>query len=656
MQSSTSIVGLGFEAENRNLQLNGSIVTFGEHRYLRIMVPLHGDLHSFPAYFDQTLDKLVKHMGSQTTEIRIVSSNSQTLPFQALLESIAKVRQAIPEKVIRALSAQHIIEYAAREKKQVEHILTDLQRAGVNSIDGRGAGLFFKNFRNHLGARFLPSKTWLNIHRQAHKLGLTSDATMSYGYGEGPKARLRHLEVLRELQDETHGFVSFIPLPNPFCLSDDQTQKREPGYDDLSLIAMARIYLDNFQMIRLPWGRFGLDFCQIGICSGANDLEGALTANQRVPRFKIFRSVDKPTLEHLAQRANYVAQQRTSLRVPQSGNRFKPDSNVDMLLYKVEKGTNLTASDVKTLASKATLFQLGHCGEIIKKRHNISDSTFFSPKLIVDADSLRKPYDELSDLMGAWGRELEGKQGCSVVIDFAAGKSKSTPLAAEKVFTVMQHLVKSGNETSFTLLGVKELWSMAQREKLPFQQLLRNLKALNTVVIEGSSHETEADLTPTEVREMHSAIHGTDIASIAKVELQTPYVGKSIILWDEFIDRLTLLNDVQERTHGLLAVKIEPASRANVSIVEFLKALSIARILLKNVTNIMCTFARTPLIQSRVSSAIPQLSQLAPICHAFGANDSGLVDAQQVPLLNGSFASANQPLSPRDARFFALRA
>src|SRR5258705_1309412 len=166
--------------------------------------------------------------------------------------------------------------FARIAKVSTKETLVKLKEAGVDSLPGGGAEIFHPRVRKIICDHKVSGQMWLSIARQAHEIGLRSNATMLYGHVETEEERVDHLVKLRELQDQTHGFVTFIPLafhPDNTALS---YVPKPTGYADLRNIAVGRLLLDNFEHIKAYWVMLSPSIAQIALRFGANDLDGTV--------------------------------------------------------------------------------------------------------------------------------------------------------------------------------------------------------------------------------------------------------------------------------------------------------------------------------------------------------------------------------------------
>ena len=181
-----------------------------------------------------------------------------------------------PRLHLKCFTAIEILHLAWLAKKSVEQTLTELKAAGLDSLTGGGAEIFRPEVRSAIAKGKESAGEYLDVHRTWHKLGGRSTCTMLYGHVESLADRVDHLWQLRVLQDETHGFVGFVPLPYQPEDNDIPVEKPPTGFDSLRTIAVSRIYLDNFDHITAYWVGMGLKLAQVALSYGADDLHGTI--------------------------------------------------------------------------------------------------------------------------------------------------------------------------------------------------------------------------------------------------------------------------------------------------------------------------------------------------------------------------------------------
>jgi len=177
---------------------------------------------------------------------------------------------------LKCFTAIEILHLAWLAKKSVEQTLAELKEAGLASLTGGGAEIFRKEVRSQIAKGKESAEEYLDVHRTWHRLGGRSTCTMLYGHVESLADRVDHLRQLRALQDETHGFVGFVPLAYQPEDNDIPVDKAPTGFDSLRTIAISRIYLDNFDHITAYWVGLGMKLSQVALSYGADDLHGTI--------------------------------------------------------------------------------------------------------------------------------------------------------------------------------------------------------------------------------------------------------------------------------------------------------------------------------------------------------------------------------------------
>ncbi len=215
-----------------------------------------------------------KEMGAK--ELHIVGGLHPSLPFDFYIEMLREIHNRHPQIHIQAFTAVEIAHLATISGLSVEQTLTALCEAGLGSLPGGGAEVFASRVRTMLCAEKLPGEQWLDVMRTAHRLGLRSNATMLYGHIETPQEKIDHLIKLRELQDETGGFLAFIPLSFHPENTDIPNTAGSTGIGDLRHIAIARLMLDNFSHIKAFWIMLGIKLAQVSLSFGADDMDGTV--------------------------------------------------------------------------------------------------------------------------------------------------------------------------------------------------------------------------------------------------------------------------------------------------------------------------------------------------------------------------------------------
>ena len=209
--------------------------------------------------------------------LHIVSGLHPTWKFEHYLEILRAVHEKFPALYIKGFTGVEITHFAKISNRSVEEILTELKAAGLQAIAGGGAEILSNRVRNLLCPKKATADEWLNVARTAHKLGLKTNASMLYGHIETIEERVNHLIKIRELQDETGGFQTFIPfpfLPKNTALENKITQTSM--WDDLRTIAISRLMLDNFKHIKAYWVMLTVPVAQVALNFGADDIDGTV--------------------------------------------------------------------------------------------------------------------------------------------------------------------------------------------------------------------------------------------------------------------------------------------------------------------------------------------------------------------------------------------
>jgi aminodeoxyfutalosine synthase len=220
------------------------------------------------------------------TEVHMVGGMVKDVALDYFLELLPRMKEAHPELHIKAFTAVEIDTYARWAKLSHEDVLRKLVDAGLGSMPGGGAEIFDEDVRSVICDHKCGAETWLAVHRTAHGLGLRSNATMLYGHIEEHRHRVDHMLRLRELQDETGGFMTFIPLafhPENTRLAERyELPSSTTGFDDLKNVAVGRLLLDNFSHIKAYWIMMSPAVAQIALSFGVDDIDGTVVEEKIV--------------------------------------------------------------------------------------------------------------------------------------------------------------------------------------------------------------------------------------------------------------------------------------------------------------------------------------------------------------------------------------
>jgi aminodeoxyfutalosine synthase len=225
---------------------------------------------------EQIVGRAAEAESRGATELHIVGGLHHQLPYDWYLNVVRIIHQAHPRLHLKAYTAVEWDWFARLTGRPTRDLLAEFKDAGLGSLPGGGAEIFHPEVRDKICEHKADAGEWLRIHREAHALGLRSNATMLYGHIEEPRHRIDHLCRLRTLQDETGGFQTFIPL----AFHPDNTGlahiAKPSGMTDLKVMAISRLMLDNFPHIKAYWIMLGIKTAQVALSFGADDIDGTV--------------------------------------------------------------------------------------------------------------------------------------------------------------------------------------------------------------------------------------------------------------------------------------------------------------------------------------------------------------------------------------------
>lgn len=237
-----------------------------------------GEAGAYAMTIDEVMDRARSYYSQiPFTELHIVGGLHPTLPLDYYTGMLAAVKSEFPNVHIQAFTAVEIAHLAEISGLSVRDTLAALKDAGLGSLPGGGAEVFSPRVRGIICPEKIPATDWLDIMRQAHQLGIKSNSTMLYGHVETHRERVEHMVALRELQDETGGFMTFIPLK--FHSSNTKLAHLAAplnAIDDLKVYSIARLMVDNIDHIKVFWIMLGLKFAQVALSFGADDFDGTV--------------------------------------------------------------------------------------------------------------------------------------------------------------------------------------------------------------------------------------------------------------------------------------------------------------------------------------------------------------------------------------------
>ncbi len=217
-----------------------------------------------------------KHYHPGIQEFHITGGHNTTVPFQYYVDSLKALKAHFPNVTIKSYTGAEIEFFSRISGLSFKQVLETLIEAGLDTLTGGGAEILSERYRKKMSVNKATTDQWLEVHRTAHQLGLKTHATMLYGSIETLEERLQHMIYLRNLQDETNGFMVFIPLAvQPKSVSAG-IQRRTSAFEDLRTMAISRLMLDNFPHIKAYFINIGTQLTQIALTFGASDVHGTM--------------------------------------------------------------------------------------------------------------------------------------------------------------------------------------------------------------------------------------------------------------------------------------------------------------------------------------------------------------------------------------------
>ena len=292
---SSDLLAVGALADAKNRERNGDRVFFASNQHINptnvcvlrntcVFCSFARSPKEDGAYtrtLEEVLAEAARAKSAPTREFHIVGGLHPKLTLAYYTDMIRALREAYPGVHVKALTAVEIAHLARIERCSFREVLVRLKEAGLTSLPGGGAEVFGNAVRMTIADRKLAGEDWLEVHRQAHALGIPSNCTMLYGHVETVRDRAEHLLRLRDLQDETGGFLTYIPLayhPDNNVLGEELgwQGRATMGVDDLMNLAVGRLVLDNIPHVKTHWPMVSAFVSQVALHFGCDDLEGTV--------------------------------------------------------------------------------------------------------------------------------------------------------------------------------------------------------------------------------------------------------------------------------------------------------------------------------------------------------------------------------------------
>ena len=253
---------------------------------------------------DQVLERVKFAADQGATQIMIQGGVNPELGLSWFEELFARVVVEYPKVDVHSLSVSEVLGLSKVEEMSVPDVLKRLKAAGMKSLPGAGAEILVERVRKRISARKVQPQAWLDVMRQAQLLGMPTTATMMFGSVETDDERIEHMLVMRDLQDETHGFTAFIPwyyVPHKTPLRG----KEATGLEYLRVLAVSRLFLDNFPHLQASWLTPGLKLGQLALFYGCDDMGGTILEEQVVHDAGSTNEATRKDLENLIVTAGF---------------------------------------------------------------------------------------------------------------------------------------------------------------------------------------------------------------------------------------------------------------------------------------------------------------------------------------------------------------
>ncbi|MCR2806200.1 aminofutalosine synthase MqnE [Paenibacillus soyae] len=288
LYESDDLLTIGQLANEVALRKNGKKVYFIENMslYFTNVCEAHcafcnfrkdeGDPGAYTLSGEQMIEYVEQHIHPGVREFHIVGGHNQHVPFQYYVDSLKALNEKYPDVTLKAYTAAEIDFFSRISGLSYKEVLQELMKAGLKSLTGGGAEILSDHYRKKMRVTKADVSQYLDVHRTAHNLGLRTHTTMLYGSIETKEDRIRHLMQIRELQDETNGFLVFIPLSMQPINPKAGIRRRNSAFEDLKTIAISRLMLDNFQHIKAYFINIGVQLTQVALTMGASDAHGTI--------------------------------------------------------------------------------------------------------------------------------------------------------------------------------------------------------------------------------------------------------------------------------------------------------------------------------------------------------------------------------------------
>ncbi|MDR1552276.1 MAG: aminofutalosine synthase MqnE [Prevotellaceae bacterium] len=315
---SRNLSALALLANEKRKQINGNYVFFNKNFHIEpTNICIHNcrfcsyrrsvnDADSWDYNINEMLEICKKHYGKDISEIHIVGGVHPNRNLDFYCNLIVEIKKIFPAVHIKAFTAVELDYMISKANLTLEEGLLKLKNAGLNSIPGGGAEIFDSEIRKQICHQKSDANAWLKIHKTAHKLGIASNASILFGHIETYSHRLEHLELLRNLQDETHGFNAFIPLKYKNFNNAISETGEVNDIEVLKNFAVSRIFLDNIPHIKSYWPMLGKNLAGFALHFGADDMDGTIADSTKI--YSMAGAEEKNPSMTTAEMVNFIKQ------------------------------------------------------------------------------------------------------------------------------------------------------------------------------------------------------------------------------------------------------------------------------------------------------------------------------------------------------------
>lgn len=576
------------------------------------------------------------------TDLHVVGGLTKKLNLDYYIELFRTAKKMLPEIVIQGLTAVEIQWLADLERLTVEDVLCRLKEAGLDAIPGGGAEIFSPRIRKSICPNKITAEQWLSVHRTAHSLGIPSNATMLFGHIETPEDIIDHLSRLRELQDQTGRFLAFCPLPFHTAGTKLQVKSGTGGHMIARIVALSRIFLDNFPHIRILANFLDRKLLQTLLYCGADDVGGTsineqIASSAGAPDDSKFSSTQEITdfirdMDFNPVLTNSIYAGMASVKHSSiTTDEFRYD--VSDVLKQAENGNRLSAEQAVLLHDEAPFYELGRIAHSLRSQKVSGDiCTFIIDRNISFTNVCvtgckfcafhKRPGQEGSFVMPIEEIVRRVKEAADLGATQIMLQGGLNPDLDLNWYERMLTTIKSEADNIWLhSLSPAEIFWLANRSNLSLRQTLERLRSAGLDSLPGGGAEilvdqvrqrvSPAKLTASEWFEVMETAHGIGMSTTATMVYG---LGETTA---QRIEHLIRIRELQDRTYGFRAFipwsfqsNKTQLSHPPQSGVDYLRMVAISRLVLDNVKH----------IQAGWVTEGPYMAQLAL---TFGADDFG---------------------------------